>query len=148
MDNSSEHTHNIMNDNHMHSSTHGNGLSGRTGVAGATGVSGTSGHSYQTGASNDYNEFHAQGNPNPADQAIAFAREHPLLAGAAVAAVVATVYAIGPRRIGRTLGTALTSGGALTALTLRNPSNLDALTRLLNTVSDVLQQTRDSQRRP
>jgi len=58
--------------------------------------------------------------------------EHPLLVAAAVAAVIA----IGPRRIMRT---AMTSGATLTALTMNNPSNADLAGRLLTMLGTYVQ---------
>jgi hypothetical protein len=69
---------------------------------------------------------------NPAVQWI---KEHPLLCVAAVAAIIA----IGPRRIAKTV---VSSGGALTALTLRNQANVDMAGRLLSTVVDYMQRDR------
>jgi hypothetical protein len=61
---------------------------------------------------------------------------HPFACALAVAAVVV----IGPRRIMRT---ALKSGPAVTALTLRNPANVDMISRVLALVGQqVAQRTR------
>lgn len=93
---------------------------------------GAAGAAYTTGEST-YRESRYRTQGTPAEMALDWARQHPWMCAAAVAAVVA----IGPRRL---LRTAVTGGGALTALTLRNPSNIDALTRLINTVGAYLQQ--------
>jgi len=58
--------------------------------------------------------------------------EHPLLCAAAVAAVIA----IGPKRIMRTV---MTSGTAVTALTMNNPSNADLAGRLLTMLGTYVQ---------
>lgn len=60
----------------------------------------------------------------PRSQTMRMLLNHPFYFALGVAAVVV----IGPRRIARTLAT---SGTALTTLTARNPSNIDALGRLL-----------------
>jgi hypothetical protein len=73
---------------------------------------------------------------NPAVQ---WVKQHPLLCVAVVAAVVA----IGPRRI---LKSAVAGGSALTALTLRNQSNVDTLGRVISTVAGYLQRERANAR--
>jgi hypothetical protein len=82
---------------------------------------------------------HYQPAHNPAAEiagaAFTWMKRHPLLCAAAVVAVAA----IGPRRIAKT---AMSGGTALTALTLRNPQNIDAVTRLLSTVAGYLQRDR------
>jgi hypothetical protein len=97
---------------------------------------GASGSAYVSGgnagdAAGQYSQYQTQA--TPVEAALGWAKEHPLLCAAAVGAVIA----IGPRRVVRTLAT---SGGALTALTLRNPSNIDALARLISKVGAYLQQ--------
>jgi hypothetical protein len=67
--------------------------------------------------------------------AVVWIKEHPLLCAAAVAAVIA----IGPRRIARSV---VSSGTALTALTLRNQANVDMVGRLLSSVVSYLQRER------
>jgi hypothetical protein len=64
--------------------------------------------------------------------ALQWVKDHPLLCAAAVAAIVA----IGPRRI---VKTAMSTGGAATALTLRNPSNIDLITKVISMVADYTQ---------
>jgi hypothetical protein len=82
---------------------------------------------------------HYQQAHNPAAEiagaAFTWMKKHPLVCAAAVAAMVA----IGPRRIART---AMSGGTALTALTLRNPQNIDVVTRLLSTVAGYMQRDR------
>jgi hypothetical protein len=70
--------------------------------------------------------------------ALRWVKEHPWLCVAAVAAVVA----IGPRRIARTARSVAESGGALTALTLRNQQNVEMLGRLISTVVNYVQSER------
>lgn len=106
---------------HATSHSSGNGASGGTYIPG--GIAG--------GSSGQYSRYQTQ--TTPVEAALDWAKQHPLLCAAAVGAVVA----IGPRRLVRTLAT---SGGALTALTLRNPSNIDALARLISKVGAYLQQ--------
>lgn len=75
-----------------------------------------------------------------AQAALNWAKQHPLICAAAVAAIVA----IGPKRIAKTVGAGMATGGtalgALTASTLNNPSNIENLTRLISTVMTYLQQ--------
>lgn len=73
-----------------------------------------------------------------AGSAAAWARQHPFLCAAAVAAVVA----VGPRRIMRSARGAVSGGAALTALTLRNTKNIDTLTRLISSVAGYMQRNR------
>lgn len=99
----------------------------------------------------------------PRSAAMRWAMQHPFMCAAAVAAVVA----IGPRRI---LHTAVSSGAAAKALrtamsgsapdtanesrapqpglTLRNPSNIDLITRVLTLVAAFAQRSAAQQRRP
>lgn len=65
-------------------------------------------------------------------------KRHPL----AVAAAVAALVAIGPRRA---LRGAVKGGTVVTALTLRNPKNIGMLTRLISTVADIVQRGRTRQ---
>jgi hypothetical protein len=73
--------------------------------------------------------FSGTRNAFPRSAAMRWATEHPFLCAAAVAAVVM----IGP---GRILRTAMKSGTAATALTLRNPSNVDLVSRVLTLVAN------------
>lgn len=97
----------------------------------------------------------------PRSTAMRWAMRHPFMCAAAVAAVAA----IGPRRI---LRTAAGSGAVVTALrtamggtdtghenrapqpglTLRNPSNIDLITRVLSLVAALAQRSTARQRRP
>jgi hypothetical protein len=70
--------------------------------------------------------------------ALRFVKDHPLLCVAAVAAVVA----IGPKRVARGAAKVASSGGALTALTLRNRANVEMLGNLITTVIDAVQRNR------
>ncbi len=130
MDDSDLHTHNqSLHGSHLN----GSGSPGAAYTGGTAGMHSAAGHE---GAAPQYSNHYQSQSATPADMALAWAKQHPLLCAAAVAAVVA----IGPRRLMRTVGSALASGGALTALTLRNPSNIDAITRLKSTVRGYLQQ--------
>jgi hypothetical protein len=67
-----------------------------------------------------------------ANSALSWMKAHPLLCAAAVV----TIVAIGPRRVMRT---AVRSGGSMAALTLRNPQNIDALTRAITSITEYVQ---------
>jgi len=66
---------------------------------------------------------------NPVMRAI---KQHPVLCALGVAAV----FALGPKRIARSV---MTSGASLTALTTRNLSNVDMLGRLLTLAGTYVQ---------
>jgi len=72
---------------------------------------------------------------HPAQAALGWVKAHPLLC----IATVATVAAIGPRRVMR-LG--IKGAGALATLTFRNPRNVDSLNQLLSSVAGYLQRER------
>ncbi|RJG06702.1 hypothetical protein D3870_12395 [Noviherbaspirillum cavernae] len=72
---------------------------------------------------------------NAAMAAVGWVKEHPLLCAAAVAAVVV----IGPRRVARST---VAGTSALLALTLRNPQNIDTVTRLISTAAAYVQRGR------
>jgi hypothetical protein len=116
-------------DSHMHGSyLHGDesassNLHSSPSYASHYGQRSHSGHSFA-----DYRDY--------TTPAVRFVKEHPLLCAAAVAAVVV----IGPRRIGRAARSAVSSGSALTALTLRNQANVDLAGRLISQVVDYMQQ--------
>lgn len=78
--------------------------------------------------------FSGARNAFPRSAAMRWATEHPFLCAAAVAAMVM----VGPGRIART---ALKGGTAATALTLRNPQNMDMLSRVLTLVANYAQRT-------
>jgi hypothetical protein len=84
---------------------------------------GHGGHSFT-----DYREY--------TTPAVRFVKEHPLLCATAVAAIVM----IGPRRIAKVARSAVSSGSAMTALTLRNQANVDLAGRLISQVVDYMQQ--------
>lgn len=71
-----------------------------------------------------------------ANAAFAWVKQHPLLTAAAVAAIVA----IGPRRIMKGVAAGGTAVGAAGAVALRNPENIDLITRLFSTAAAGLKQ--------
>ena len=73
-----------------------------------------------------------------AETALSWVKQHPFLCAAAVAAIVA----IGPGRIGRSTRTVLSGGTALAALTLRNTKNIQTATRLIASVAERIQRSR------
>jgi hypothetical protein len=74
--------------------------------------------------------------PTPQNNALRWVAQHPMISAAGVAAVAAAVIAIGPKRIARV---AVQGSNTAANLTLRNPSNIDAITRLLTLVADIVQ---------
>ncbi|NEX60348.1 hypothetical protein [Noviherbaspirillum galbum] len=68
----------------------------------------------------------------PRNSALRWMAQHPVVCAAAVAALIA----VGPKRIARA---AAQGSNAATNLTLRNPSNIDAITRLITLVADIVQ---------
>jgi hypothetical protein len=106
--------------------------------------SGVGHHFGQPGGGYYQHDDQGSSGAHPADLAIAalnWAKQHPLLC----AAVVTAIVAIGPRRIMRS---ALASGTALTALTLRNPQNIDTASRLISTVAGYMQKARSTRYPP
>jgi hypothetical protein len=87
-------------------------------------------HGYQN--SHPISRFSGARDTFPRSAAMRWITEHPFMCAAAVAAVVM----IGPGRIARL---AMKGGTAATALTLRNPSNVDNISRVLSLVADYAQ---------
>ena len=77
----------------------------------------------------------------PRSAAVPWAMDHPLLCAAAVAVIVV----IGPRKMVRA---ARSNTKRSAASTLRNPANIDLLTRLLTMVADVAQRNMSRPPRP
>jgi hypothetical protein len=93
------------------------------------------GHGQSDAAGLDMNRLQ-DGAAIAADAAFAWVKQHPVLTAAAVAAIVA----IGPRRIMKSLAAGGTALGAAGAVALRNPQNIDLITRLFSTAAAGLQQ--------
>ena len=77
----------------------------------------------------------------PRCAAVRWAMDHPLLCAAAVAVIVV----IGPRKMVRA---AMSNTARSATSTLRNPANIDLLTRLLTMVADVAQRNMSRPPRP
>lgn len=83
--------------------------------------------------------YAATGTQSPGMMALQWMKQHPFLCAAAVAAVVA----IGPRRIART---AMASGTAVGAVTMRNQANINMITRLVSQLANTYMQNQQRTR--